>query len=168
MSGQPTPAPSGRAARALVLAASALLSQGCFSARYLTQAAGGELGILSAARANREVIRDASASGRVRRLVASVRSIKAYGELQGLHATRNYRRFAELHRPAAVWVVEACAPLAFQVKHWHFPLVGSIPYLGFFDEGAARAYASSLARTEALAREQLMGLHGTVRGLRHP
>jgi predicted aminopeptidase len=146
---QHAPPALGRS-RAILLAAAALLSQGCFASSYLAQAAGGELGILRAARSNREVTRDSDAPGRMRRLVASVRSIKAFGEAQGLRATRNYRRYAELRRPAAVWVVEACAPLAFEVRHWSFPLVGSIPYLGFFGEPAARSYAAKLEREEGL------------------
>ena len=92
------------------------------------------------------MVADEETTGRVRRLLAMVRSIKAYGQSRGLRPTRNYDTYAELHRSAAVWVVEACAPLAFEQKRWRFPLIGSIPYLGFFDEEAARKLAASLEK----------------------
>ncbi len=136
--------PSGCPARALLLGA-ALVSQGCFSAGYLAQAARGELGILRAARSIPEVVAGGEVPAEVGRLLLSVRAIKAYGQAQGLEPTRNYGRYADLHRPAAVWVVQACAPLSFDVRHWSFPVVGSIPYLGFFEERAARSYAASLS-----------------------
>ncbi len=136
--------------RSLLLAAAALLSQGCFSAGYLAQAAGGELELLRAARPGAEVAGDPGEPARTRRLVASVRSIKAYGEAQGLRPTRSYTRYADLHRAEAVWVVQACAPLAFQPRRWAFPVVGSLPYLGFFDADAARRYGEEVARRDGL------------------
>jgi predicted aminopeptidase len=132
--------------RALLIVA-ALASPGCFSASYLAQAARGELGILYAARPIREVVAEHEVPARTARLLLAVRAIKAFGQSQGLTATRNYGRYADLHRSAAVWVVQACAPLAFDVRHWRFPIVGSVPYLGFFDAAEARRYARSLART---------------------
>ena len=137
-------------ARSLPLALMALLSQSCFSAGYLTQAARGQLGILRAARPLGEAIADPETPGPARRLLSTVRSIKEWGQQQGLRPTRSYERYADLRRPAAVWVVQACAPLAFEPRRWSFPLVGSMPYLGFFDAGAARRYAGELIQREGL------------------
>ena len=134
----------------LLLAVTALTSQGCFSVRYVAQAAWGEAGILHAARPIREVVSRQEAPGRIERLLLSVHAIKAYGQSEGLTATGNYRSYADLRRPAAVWVVQACAPLAFDVRRWSFPLVGSIPYLGYFDREAAQRQAAALAEAEGL------------------
>jgi predicted aminopeptidase len=134
----------------LLFTAATLAGAGCFSARYVGQATCGELEILHAARSIREVVANQAAPARIGRLLLSVRTIKAYGQARGLRPTRNYDRYADLRRPAVVWVVQGCAPLAFDVKRWHFPVVGSIPYLGFFDEGDAHRYADSLARQERL------------------
>ena len=139
-----------RFVRSLLLAAVALLSSGCFTARYLAQAGRGELDILCRARPIPEVVSDDAVPERIKGLILSVGTIKAYGETQGLRPTRNYESYADLHRPAAVWVVQGCAPLAFQVRHWKFPIVGTVPYLGFFDERAAHRFAASLAREEEL------------------
>jgi len=129
-----------------LLTLSSLALQGCFTVRYIAQAAGGEYHILHAARPIASVIADDTTPERIRRLVGMVRAMKAYGQTQGLRPTRNYDSYADLHRAAAVWVVEACAPLAFQSVHWSFPFIGSIPYLGFFHEGDARKLGASLER----------------------
>jgi len=49
-----------------------------------------------------------------------------------------------------VYVVQGCAPLAFKPRRWSFPIVGTVPYLGFFDEQAARTYAKQLQSEEAI------------------
>lgn len=136
--------------RSALLAAAALAGGGCFSARYVAQATCGELGMLRAARPIRDVVAEKRAPARVGRMLLGVRAIKAYGRAHGLVPTSSYDSYADLHRRAAVWVVQGCAPLAFDVRRWRFPVVGSIPYLGFFDEAAARRYADALARQEGL------------------
>jgi predicted aminopeptidase len=127
-----------------------LAVQGCFPARYVAQAAGGQLGILRAARPIPEVVTGREVEPDVARLLLAVGEVKRFGEQQGLRATPSYERYADLRRPAAVWVVQACAPLAFQVRHWRMPVVGTIPYLGFFDEQAARRHGEAVARDEGL------------------
>ncbi len=136
--------------RRALLAVVALMGAGCFSLRYVAQATCGQLAILRAARPIPDVVAEKRAPARVGRLLLGVRAIKAYGRAHGLTPTGSYERYADLHRPAAVWVVQGCAPLAFEVRRWRFPVVGSIPYLGFFDQGEARRYAGELARDEGL------------------
>lgn len=136
-------------ARALlpILAACAA---GCSSAGYLAQAARGQIGIVLAERPIPEVVAERRVPNRIGRMLLAVDGIKAFAREQGLAPTRSYRSYADLRRPAAVWVVQACAPLAFDVRHWSFPVVGSIPYLGFFDRRAAQREAEALARGEGL------------------
>ena len=67
--------------------------------------------------------------------------MKAFGESQGLKATDNYGRYSDLNRGAAVWVVQACQELEFKPKRWSFPIAGTVPYLGWFDENPATMYA---------------------------
>jgi predicted aminopeptidase len=136
--------------RRLLLAATALLSQGCFTAGYLAQAARGEARLLLDARPLDEVLADPATPPRIRALLARVPAIKDYARAQGLSATKSYDRYTDLGRPAAAWLVQACAPLAFVPRRWSFPVVGSVPYLGFFDEAAARRLAAALAEEEGL------------------
>ncbi len=136
--------------RHLALLIVLLATSGCFTTRYLAQAAGGQYELVHRARSLRSVIADEQTDPRVRALLAKVPAIKRFGQGHGLTPTANYRDYVDLHRSAAVYVVQGCAPLEFKPRRWSFPIVGSVPYLGFFDEAAARAYASQLERDEAL------------------
>jgi len=55
----------------------------------------------------------------------------------------------ELDRPVVVWVVTASHPLRFRSKTWWFPIVGRVPYLGYFDRDSAYTFATEL-REEGL------------------
>jgi len=136
--------------RALGLATLLLAASGCFTARYLAQAATGQVSLIARSRPLSSVVKDPETPPRVQRLLSLVPEMKAFGESRGLKPTDNYGRYSDLNRPAAVWVVQACRPLAFEPKRWSFPIAGTVPYLGFFDERAARAYAEDLRRSEDL------------------
>lgn len=67
-----------------------------------------------------------------------VEDIKAYGDEIGLAPTRAYETVA-LDWERRMWNISACPPLAFEPVTWWFPVVGRVPYLGFFrDEDATR------------------------------
>jgi len=134
--------------RWLFLLATLISTSGCFATGYVLQAAGGQLELIHSARPLSVVQDDSSVSPRIRGLLAKVPAIKRYGQLNGLTPTGNYSRYADLHRPAAVWVVQGCKALAFEPRRWKFPIVGTVPYLGFFNEKAARDFATQLAKEE--------------------
>lgn len=134
--------------RWLLLLVTSAASSGCFTTRYLLQAAGGQYELLHVARPLSLVREDPNVPPRIRALLTKVPAIKRYGQLNGLTPTGNYTRYADLHRPAAVWVVQGCKSLAFAPRRWAFPIVGSVPYLGFFDPSDARAFAAELAKEE--------------------
>lgn len=136
--------------RGLLLLVVVVAASGCFGTRYVLQAAAGQYELLHVARPLKTAREDPDVPERIRALLAKVPAIKRYGELNGLTPTENYERYADLKRPAAVWVVQGCAPLAFEPKRWSFPIVGTVPYLGYFDEASARATAAQLAKDEPL------------------
>lgn len=121
---------------------------GCFTAGYLLQAASGQYELLHVARPLSAVKEDPTVPPRIRALLSKVPAIKRYGQLNGLTPTGNYERYADLHRPAAVWVVQGCKSLSFEPKRWAFPIVGTVPYLGFFNPEAARSFAADLEKQE--------------------
>jgi predicted aminopeptidase len=51
----------------------------------------------------------------------------------------------ELPRSAVVYVVTASEPLRFRSKTWWFPVVGTVPYLGWFDRDDAKEFSAGLA-----------------------
>ncbi|MDP2269970.1 MAG: aminopeptidase [Archangium sp.] len=134
--------------RCLLLLMAMIGGSGCFTAGYLLQAASGQYELLHVARPLSAVKEDPTVPPRIRALLSKVPAIKRYGQLNGLTPTGNYERYADLHRPAAVWVVQGCKSLSFEPKRWAFPIVGTVPYLGFFNPEAARSFAADLEKQE--------------------
>jgi predicted aminopeptidase len=137
-----------RALTALGALASAFALSGCISGaslHYVTQAAAGQEKLNGRGIDISEVIEHNYLDKRTRGLLAHVPQIKAFGEKHGLRPTKNYERYLWIGRPAVMWVVSACAPLAFRPKTWTFPVIGSITYTGWFDRKEADDYAKELA-----------------------
>lgn len=130
--------------RALIL----LLLVGCarerLMTRYLAQAAYGQAELLSKARPIDEVIRDPNTPTRTAMLLASIGETREYAKTYGLNVRKNYRHYASLGRPAAVWFVGAADPLQFKPRKWCFPIVGCFAGLGWFDEGDAVKHKEEL------------------------
>ncbi|MBL0194757.1 MAG: aminopeptidase [Myxococcales bacterium] len=126
------------------MASLALGLGGCAQLRYVTQASAGQAELLDRQLPIDELVRGGHLAPRTRALLARVGAIKAFGERRGLRATSSYTHYVNLERPAVVWVVSACDPLAFRSKVWSFPVTGSIPYLGWFREGEAQTFAAEL------------------------
>ena len=73
-----------------------------------------------------------------------IADVKAYGEELGLSATANYDRIAwEWER--TIWNLSASDPLSFESKTWWFPVVGTVPYLGFFRRQDATKWLNRLS-----------------------
>jgi predicted aminopeptidase len=128
---------------ALLVAGSAL---GCGTPGYLFQAAQGQLDLACRARPIQRAIDDPTTPPRVRKLLGEVASIKRYGIGYGLTPTKSYETYVALDRSRAVYVTTASEPLAFKPRRWRFPIVGSVPYLGWFDIDDANRYAAELAK----------------------
>jgi len=72
-----------------------------------------------------------------------VPKIKEYGKGIGLSATDNYETINPTWK-RTIWNVSACDPVSFSPKTWWFPIVGRMPYLGYFEEKDARKRAEHL------------------------
>lgn len=121
------------------------MSTGCSTLGYLWQAGRGQMALINRARPIEEVLRDEKTPPRIRKLLAEIPAVKSFGEESGLKPTKNYTEYVKLDRPAAVFVVSACERLRFKAKEWSFPVVGSFPYLGWYDIGDARRFAAELS-----------------------
>jgi len=73
--------------------------------------------------------------------LAMVPKIKKFGENLGLSPTKNYGTYT-VNWNRTILVFCACKPLAFQNETWIFPVVGKIPYLGFFRMKDARPWVN--------------------------
>ncbi len=73
------------------------------------------------------------------RKLALVPEIKTFGEEQGLAPSRNYESVSA-RWDRSLYNFSACGPLSLEPEGWWFPVVGSVPYLGFFRERDVRRY----------------------------
>ncbi len=135
-----------RSARPGFWAAVALvaLTSGCVQGPYLLQAIYGQDELAYRARPIGTVMADESVPKSTRRMLALIDHVKSFGARRGLEITRNYRQYVDLGRPAVVWNVSASLPLRFEAVTWTFPIVGSVPYLGWFNERDAVKFATHL------------------------
>lgn len=51
----------------------------------------------------------------------------------GLKRTDNYTSLYDQKGKTALWNISACRPYSFEPKTWWFPIVGDVPYKGYFD-----------------------------------
>jgi predicted aminopeptidase len=80
------------------------------------------------------------------RLVMEIRTF-AMNEL-GLAESRNYTRFVEIDRNYLAAVVSASAKDSFRPHEWNYPVVGRMPYKGFFNIEGARKEQAKLEKKE--------------------
>ncbi len=62
----------------------------------------------------------------------------------GLKDTENYKTLFDQKGEELMWVVQACEPFSLDPVEWKFPVVGSVPYKGFFDKEKALAERKKL------------------------
>lgn len=130
-----------RPAAGLLLAA---FAAGC-SPGYVLQQAAGQLRLLSARRPVEDVIADPATPEAARARLALIRDARAWGESElGLAHTDSYETYVDLQGRPVSWLVTACPPDSLQAESWWFPIVGRVPYLGFFDLEDARAERDGL------------------------
>lgn len=132
-------------AASIALVCAALSGSGCFQLDYLLQAGEGQLDLLCRARSIDSAVQNEDLDPETRRLLSDVPNIKAFASKNGLVPTQSYEDFVDLERPYVVWVVSAAPPLSLEPKRWSFPIVGSVPYLGWFDKHLAKNHAEQLS-----------------------
>jgi predicted aminopeptidase len=65
-------------------------------------------------------------------------------ESLGLNPKGGYIYFSKLDRKEVGWHVTASEPLSFEPYQWWFPIVGSVPYKGYFDLEKTKAEENEL------------------------
>jgi predicted aminopeptidase len=133
------------AATLALAAASVCLTSGCTSIGYIAQSVSGHVQLLQSARPVDAWLRDAATPEPLRQRLELSQRIRDYAtsELK-LPDNGSYRRYADLHRAAAVWNVVAAPELSLTLKTWCFPVVGCIGYRGYYAKDDAEAEAARL------------------------
>jgi predicted aminopeptidase len=85
----------------------------------------------------------------LRAFVEQVQDIRRFAmEELGLRESRNYTRYVEIDREYLAAVVSACAQDSFTRHEWWFPVVGKVPYKGFFNAADARREREKLEKRD--------------------
>jgi predicted aminopeptidase len=118
---------------------------GCGSVGYLAQSVGGHLSLMNAAKPVPDWIADPQTPQPLRERLQLASRMRDYS-VSELHLPDNnsYRRYADLHRNAAVWNVVAAPELSLKLKTTCFPVVGCVGYRGYFDRADADKEAAAL------------------------
>ncbi len=78
------------------------------------------------------------------RLISRVRRFAI--DSLSLKDTRNYKTLYDQQGREIMWVVMASEPFRLKAKEWHFPIIGSVPYKGFFDRQKAISLRDELEK----------------------
>lgn len=98
----------------------------------------GQLNIVWNARPVEEVMKDPTFPDSLKNKLALIERVRKYAiDSLGLKDTKNYKTLYDQKGEEIMWVVMACEPFQFKAKEWDFPIVGSVPYKGFFNKQRA-------------------------------
>ena len=143
--GRPKPRqtrPRSFAPPVLLAALALILLSGCSSIGYLGHVASGQTQLLLKRRSVERILADAQVDAVLKERLRFSRSVLEFAEREiGLSGGRRYRRYVDLGREQVVWSVVAAPEFSLAPAQSCFPIVGCVPYLGYFKEAKAEAQA---------------------------
>lgn len=151
--------------RHLSLFLSLPLLSGCVG--YVLQAGYHEAELLGSRRPIERILTEGRASAGQEQRLRLIPSLKAYGKKQGLSSTENYETVA-WNWEKSIYNVSACDPVSFTPRTWTFPIVGKVPYLGFFTEADASRWQGRLTEEGLDVWVRTAGAFSTLGWFRDP
>jgi predicted aminopeptidase len=123
----------------VIVAAVALFLSVTETGRYLARAGWEEAKILWRRRDITEIVADASVNDTTRRKLRIVLEARAFArDSLALDVGKSFATFSQLDRDTLVLVLSAAYRDRLAHHRWWFPIVGHVPYKGYFDFGMAR------------------------------
>lgn len=80
-----------------------------------------------------DVLKKNNLDSRERQKIIFSKNVLDFAKSAGLHVEGSYQKYVKLDGDAVSYTVQAAKPTEMQLKRWWFPVVGSVPYLGFFN-----------------------------------
>ncbi|MFC5513056.1 aminopeptidase [Massilia jejuensis] len=131
--------------RVLLAGAGAGMLASCSTLNYYTQAAQGQLALLSDARPIDDWLADPATNTSLRHRLETARQIRRFAVQQmGLPDNDSYKNYAALKRQYVLWNVVATPELSLKPLQWCFPVAGCVNYRGYYSKNEAQAYARQL------------------------
>lgn len=129
--------------RALGAALSAVAFSGC-QVGYLTTAAVHQLRIQCAAQPIQRLLTEREQTPEVLAKLEVASAARSFALQIGLTPGRSYTRFSDIGKDPLAWIVVGSKRDAFRLHTWWFPIVGEVPYKGFFKKSEAEGEARLL------------------------
>jgi predicted aminopeptidase len=129
----------------LPLAAVGALLSGC-SPAYVVEAAYTHSKILLGRKRIDRLIADPATPSDERAKLETVLAARRFAQLMGLDPGESFTKYARVDGDVLAWIVAGAKPDAFELHTWWFPIVGTVPYKGYFDRAAAESEAARLER----------------------
>jgi predicted aminopeptidase len=128
----------------LILSLLFTIMSGC-QLPYLWHAGTGQLSILWNRTPIEEVLKDQNIDEATKAKLRLIGKVKRYSEeTLGLVKTDNYQDYVLLDRDHVSYLLSASKKDELKAYRWSFPIVGSFPYLGFYDIEMAKEYQQEL------------------------
>lgn len=157
---------AGGALRAITIASITLVTlPGCVG--YVLKAGYHQAELLASRRPIDRVLAEGGLGAGEEQRLRLIGEIKAYGRDLGLSATQNYGTYAE-GWDRTIWNLSACEPLSLEPVTWSFPIVGRVPYLGYFVEADARTREAELQARGYDVHVRTAGAYSTLGWFRDP
>ncbi|GMO49530.1 MAG: aminopeptidase [Termitinemataceae bacterium] len=115
-----------------------------FPCCYTLKQGGTMIGYLNSAVMLESILEKENASDEDKIFVDNIHDIRNFAASLGLKKTKNYTKYVEIDRNYLAAVVSASSKYAFDRHLWHFPVVGAVPYKGFFNVEDAKKEAAKL------------------------
>ena len=113
--------------------------------RFVLRAAYEEAGILLRRRLLDDVLADSRTDRDLQIAIGLVKAARVFGQRSvGLEVGETYTTYSPVDRDTLLLVLTASPRNRLTQHVWRYPIVGSIPYKGFFDRDAARREAAFL------------------------
>ncbi|MGC3947174.1 MAG: aminopeptidase [Chryseolinea sp.] len=114
---------------------------------YAARQGYGQLRIVWKARPVKEFLSDPQFPDSLKKRLLFIDEVRKYAiDSLGLKDTENYKTMYDQKGKEIMWVVMACKPFALEPKEWEFPIVGTVPYKGFFNEKLAMDLKTQLEK----------------------
>lgn len=105
---------------------------------YAARQGYGQVKIVWKAKPIKEYLADPAFPDSLKQKLKLIEEIRQYAiDSLGLKDTDNYRTLFDQKGEEIMWVVQACEPFALKAKQWNFPILGAVPYKGFFEKQKA-------------------------------